>query len=166
MRYENFVTYGAVLPFRKTSFSTSRRYSLINNFGMTKRINYFLRYENFVTYGAVFAFRKTSLGTGRRYSLINNFGVTKRINYFLRYENFVTYGTVLTFRKTSFGTSRRYSLINNFGMAKSRNFVGNVAVTTSSTSVGRITNIRTGRRSYYGSITVTERRISECNIWV
>ena len=66
-------------------FGAGGSYSLVNYFGVSESLNYFLRNKNFITYGTMLSFGKSGFFTGRSYCRINHFCMTVCSHYFLFY---------------------------------------------------------------------------------
>ena len=152
-----------MLTFGKTSLGTSGSYCLVDNLGVTERVNgYGISGKLCATYGTVnYVIVATVSLTSRINVVLYNgvaCGVTECCYSFLCNECLATYGTVLTLGKTGLGTGGSYCLVDNLGMTECVGMIVNVAVATYGTGVSGVTCSLTGRRGYYCIVGVTKSR--------
>ena len=75
LRYENLVTYGAVLTLGETRTLTGSGYCLINHLGVSERLGSSLRNENLLAYATLLTLGKTCGSTGSSYCRESSLGV-------------------------------------------------------------------------------------------
>ena len=161
--FEHFVTYRAMRTCSKTRFRTSGGCCCVVYGIMTVCTNDRLCNKNCATNTTMLTFGKTRFCTSRGNRVIDHFLMTKCFNSFLCNQNFTATAAVLTFRKSRFRTSSFFRCINHFVVTKSSRFRIFIAITTTGTSMCRISVCCTSRCYYYLIVFMAKSSFKLCS---